>query len=80
MVPAELLAACYRSSEGERAAADQRITATIRTAIAPLTAITPKMLRDDGMGRQSFAQAKLELSVPEAVTVLAVNLMAFPAD
>jgi len=60
------------------ATADQRITANVRTAIAPLTAITPKMLRDTGMGRQSFAQAQLGLSVPEAVTVLALNLIALP--
>jgi hypothetical protein len=60
------------------ATADLRITATIRTTIAPLTAITATMLRDDGTGRQSFAQAQLGLSVPEAVTVLAMNLVALP--
>ena len=58
--------------------ANQRIAASIRTAIAPLTAITPTMLRDDGVGKQSFAQAQLGLSVPEAVTVLALNLVALP--
>ena len=50
----------------------------IQTEIAPLTAITPKMLRTDGMGKESFAQAQLGLSVPEAVTVLAMNLIALP--
>lgn len=58
--------------------ADQRIIASIRTVIAPLTSITPTMLRDDGMGKASFAQAQLGLSVPEAVTVLALNLIALP--
>jgi hypothetical protein len=48
----------------------------VRTAIAPLTAITPAMLRYEGLGRQSFAEAQLGLSVSEAVTVLAINLVA----
>ncbi|WP_242185758.1 hypothetical protein [Sphingomonas sp. CARO-RG-8B-R24-01] len=60
------------------ATADQRITANIRTTIAPLTAITATMLRDDGMGKEGFAHAQLGLSVPEAVTVLALNLIALP--
>ncbi|MFS0772928.1 hypothetical protein [Sphingomonas sp. 1P08PE] len=48
----------------------------MRAALAPLTAITPAMLRDDGLGRESFADARLGLSVPEAVAVLAINLVA----
>ena len=60
------------------ATANLRIAASIQTEIAPLTAITPKMLRTDGMGKESFAQAQLGLSVPEAVTVLAMNLIALP--
>jgi hypothetical protein len=47
----------------------------VRTAIAPLTAITPAMLHAEGLGRQSFAEAQLGLSASEAVTVLAINLV-----
>jgi hypothetical protein len=61
------------------ATANLRIAASIQSEIAPLTAITPKMLRTDGMGKESFAQAQLGLSVPEAVTILAMNLIALPS-
>ena len=47
----------------------------IRTEIAPLTAITPAMLRKEGFGRKTLAEAQLGMSVPEAVTVLAINLV-----
>lgn len=61
------------------ATANPRIVASIQSEIAPLTAITPKMLRTDGIGKESFAHAQLGLSVPEAVTVLAMNLIALPS-
>jgi hypothetical protein len=60
---------------GLDARAGANLVRAVRTAIAPLTAITPAMLHAEGLGRQSFAEAQLGLSASEAVTVLAINLV-----
>lgn len=70
----------YKRCGGAKLDADasQQIINAVRSIIRPVTAITPAMLRDDGLGWESFAEAQLGLSVPEAVTVLAMNLVALP--
>jgi len=68
----------YQQVGGSELAAETTATLNraVRASLAPLTAITPAMLRNAGLGRESFADARLGLSVPEAVTVLATNLVA----
>lgn len=60
-------------------AAGDKITAAVRGNLAPVLAITPATLRDEGLSRLSFAEARLDLPVSEAVTVLAMSLVALPA-
>ncbi|MDN4634531.1 hypothetical protein QCD71_23735 [Sphingomonas sp. PsM26] len=56
----------------------ERILGEIRASLAPLTAITPAMLRDNGMSRESFTEVRHGFSAPEGVTILSMNLVALP--
>jgi hypothetical protein len=59
-------------------ATTERMLVKIRGSLAPLTAITPAMLRENGMSRESFTEVRHGFSAPEGVTILAMNLVAQP--